>query len=70
MISSPSVYRADDDALLATVEQMLLHVDAASGRSAPAAPAVLARVVEIAAAHAALSRPDRAGRAVGASRSA
>jgi acyl-CoA thioesterase FadM len=65
-----AVYRTDDDALLATAEQMLLHVDAARGRAAPAAPAVLARVAEIAAAHAALPRPDRAGRAVGAPRSA
>jgi carnitine 3-dehydrogenase / betainyl-CoA thioesterase len=59
-----SLYRTDDDALLATAEQMLLHVAAGSGRAAPAAPAVLARVARIAAAHAALPRPERAGRGV------
>ena len=53
--------------LLATAEQMLLHVDAATGRAAPAAPAVLERVAAIAAAHAALPRPERAGRAIGLS---
>jgi carnitine 3-dehydrogenase len=62
-----ALYRTDDDALLATAEQMLLHVAASTGRSAPAAPAVLDRVAGIAAAHAALPRPERSGRAVGAS---
>ncbi len=60
-----ALYRTDDDTLLATAEQMLLHVDAATGRTAPAAPAVLDRVAGIAAAHASLPRPERAGRAVG-----
>jgi len=63
-----SLYRMGDDALLATAEQMLLHVDARTERAAPAAPGVLARVARIAVAHAALPRPDRAGRAVGAPR--
>ena len=60
-----ALHRTADGALLATAEQMLLHVDAASGRAAPAAPAVLERVARIAAAHAALPRPERAGRAIG-----
>ena len=60
-----ALHRTDDDMLLATAEQMLLHVDAATGRAAPAAPAVLERVGRIAAAHADLPRPERAGRAIG-----
>jgi carnitine 3-dehydrogenase len=61
-----AMHRTDDDALLATAEQMLLHVDAAAGRAAPAGDEVLARVARIAAAHAALPRPPRAGRSIGA----
>jgi carnitine 3-dehydrogenase len=60
-----ALHRADGDGLLATAEQMLLHVDAATGRAAPAAPAVLERVAAIAAVHASLPRPERAGRAIG-----
>jgi carnitine 3-dehydrogenase len=60
-----SIYRTDDDALLATAEQMLLHVDTRAARAAPAAPELLARIARIAEAHAALPRPERAGRAIG-----
>ena len=60
-----SLYRAGDEALLATAEQMLLHVDTRAERVAPAAPELLARIERIAAAHADLPRPDRAGRAIG-----
>jgi carnitine 3-dehydrogenase / betainyl-CoA thioesterase len=63
-----SLYRTDDGALLATAEQMLLHVDTRAGRAAPAAPELLARVAGIAATHAALPRPERAGRAIGIAR--
>jgi carnitine 3-dehydrogenase len=59
-----SLYRTDDDALIATAEQMLLHVDTSAQRAVPADPALLARVERLARAHAALPRPDRAGRAV------
>jgi carnitine 3-dehydrogenase len=55
--------RGDD--LLATAEQMLLHVDAGSRRTAPAPPEVLERVTAIAQEHARLPRPERAGRAIG-----
>jgi carnitine 3-dehydrogenase len=58
------VLRAGDDELLATVEQMLLHVDAAAGRAAPAPPDVLSRVRRLADAHAAIPAPDGAGRRV------
>jgi carnitine 3-dehydrogenase len=59
-----SLYRTGDGALLATAEQMLLHVDTQAERAAPAAPELLARIERIAAAHAELPRPDRAGRAI------
>jgi carnitine 3-dehydrogenase len=58
-----SLHRGDE--LIATGEHMLLHVDAATQRVAPAPPELLARVERIAAAHAALPRPERAGRAIG-----
>ncbi|MEH6773235.1 MAG: carnitine 3-dehydrogenase [Cereibacter changlensis] len=51
--------------VVASVEQMLLHVDMQAGKTCPAASSVLDRLRPIAAAHAALPRPDSAGRAVG-----
>jgi carnitine 3-dehydrogenase / betainyl-CoA thioesterase len=60
-----SLYRAGDDALLATAEQMLLHVDTRAERAAPAAPELLERIARIAESHAALPRPERAGRSIG-----
>ncbi len=54
----------EEDRPLATAEQMYLHVDAASGRAGPARADVLGRVAELAAAHAALDRPDAAGRSI------
>jgi carnitine 3-dehydrogenase len=53
---------------VATLEQMLLHVDMAAGRTAPVDPAVLDRLRPIAAAQAALARPPGAGRRVGQAR--
>jgi carnitine 3-dehydrogenase len=49
----------------ATAEQMLLHVDAVSGRVAPAGDEIRERVARLAAEHAALPRPERAGRRIG-----
>jgi carnitine 3-dehydrogenase len=60
-----SLWRDTDDALLATAEQLFLHVDTVARRASPAAPPVLARVQRIAQAHAALPTPERAGRAIG-----
>jgi carnitine 3-dehydrogenase / betainyl-CoA thioesterase len=60
-----SLYRTDDGALLATAEQMLLHVDTEAGRATAAGEDVLARARALAAAHAALPRPERAGRSIG-----
>jgi carnitine 3-dehydrogenase len=50
--------------LLATAEQMLLHVDTREGRASPAPEDVLARVRTIAAAHASLPVPEGAGRRI------
>jgi len=50
---------------VATVEQILLHVDAKNGGVCPAAPEVLERLAPIVAAHASLPRPETAGRHVG-----
>jgi carnitine 3-dehydrogenase len=56
------VMRGDD--LLATAEQMLLHVDTTRGRAAPAPASVLARVRQISEAHASLPAPDGVGRRI------
>jgi len=53
------------DRTLATIEQMLLHVDMAAGRACTAPPHILQRLRPLAAAHAALPRPPDAGRQVG-----
>jgi carnitine 3-dehydrogenase len=54
-----------DGEVVATAEQMMLHVSAQTGRAGPAGAAVLARAREIADAHAGLPRPERAGRSIG-----
>jgi carnitine 3-dehydrogenase len=59
-----SLWRDGDGALLATAEQLFLHVDTVARRAAPAAATVLARVQRLREAHAALPRPERAGRAI------
>jgi carnitine 3-dehydrogenase / betainyl-CoA thioesterase len=53
-----------DGTVVATAEQMLLHVGTAAGRATPADGPVRQRVAELAALHAALPRPERAGRAI------
>jgi carnitine 3-dehydrogenase len=50
---------------IASLEQMLLHVDAEAGRAVAADRAVLDRLQALAEAHAALPRPRNAGRCVG-----
>jgi carnitine 3-dehydrogenase / betainyl-CoA thioesterase len=59
------LWRSGDDVLLATAEQMFVHVDTDEGRAHPARPEILARIARLAAAHAALPAPERAGRAIG-----
>jgi carnitine 3-dehydrogenase len=58
------LYRSDGT-LAATAEQMFVHVDARTGKSAPLAPGPLGRLEAIRDAHAALPRPAEAGRAIG-----
>ncbi|HEY2319207.1 MAG TPA: carnitine 3-dehydrogenase [Solirubrobacteraceae bacterium] len=53
--------RDEDGALIATGEHMLLHVDRAAGRTAPAAPEILSALGEIAAAQRELPWPEGAG---------
>ena len=59
------LHRSGDSVLLATAEQMLLHVDTTVGRAHPARPEILTRLARLAAAHTALPKPERAGRAIG-----
>jgi carnitine 3-dehydrogenase len=58
------VLRTADEELLATAEQMLLHVDTVKGRAAPASTEVLARVRSLAQAHARLPAPEGVGRRI------
>ncbi|MDT8343872.1 MAG: carnitine 3-dehydrogenase [Thermohalobaculum sp.] len=57
--------RHEDGRLLATGEQMLIHVSLSTRAACDPAPQVAARLAEVASAHAALPLPDGAGRAVG-----
>lgn len=50
--------------LLATAEQLLVHVDTAAGRSAPMPDDLRARVAAVCRAHARLPRPDAVGRPI------
>jgi carnitine 3-dehydrogenase len=56
--------RSGEEALVATGEHMLLHVDAAAGRAAPAGADVLAELGRIAAGQAGLPVPRGAGRRI------
>ncbi len=53
------------DEVVASLEQMFLHVDMKAGRACPAAPEVLAKLAPIAESHKTLPRPDAAGRYTG-----
>ena len=53
-----------DGAELATAEQMLLHVDTATARSAPVGEPVQARLAALAETQRGLPRPERAGRRI------
>jgi acyl-CoA thioesterase FadM len=56
-----SMLHGDDNRLLCTAEQMLVHVDMVAGRSAPILPDVAAALQAIAAAHADLPVPPQVG---------
>ncbi|MGR3466637.1 MAG: carnitine 3-dehydrogenase [Shimia sp.] len=55
----------EGDRLLATGEHMLIHVSLETRRASDPAPSVAEALAQVAAAHAALPRPEGAGRAVG-----
>jgi carnitine 3-dehydrogenase len=55
----------ESDVLLASAEQLLVHVDTSQGRSADLPDHLLERLDAIAASHAALPRPDVVGRPMG-----
>ncbi len=57
-----AMHNAETGALLATGQQMLVHVDMAAGRSTPMPAELHARVHAVLAAHADLPRPVQAGR--------
>jgi carnitine 3-dehydrogenase len=57
-----SMHNAGTGELLATGEQMLVHVDLSAGRSCAMPDDLLARVLAVLAAHSVLSRPAQAGR--------
>ncbi|WP_113702326.1 thioesterase family protein [Nonomuraea lactucae] len=59
------MWHGGSGALLATAEQLLLHVDTRAGRVTPLPPHLYERLAKIRAAHAALPRPERAGRVIG-----
>jgi carnitine 3-dehydrogenase len=59
------LYRGSDDALIATGEQMHLHVDTVAAKAAPMAAPLRSRLDALRAAHAKLPRPSEAGKAVG-----
>ena len=56
---------AETGQLLATAEQLLVHVDTAAGRSAPLPPELAARVQEVVRAHRSLPVPETVGRPMG-----
>jgi len=59
-----SLWREPERDLLATAEQMLLHVDTQAGRAARAGDGPLTAARELADLHAGLERPEAAGRAI------
>lgn len=57
-----AMHNAETGELLATGEQMLVHVDMAAGRSTPMPRDLSERVMAVLEAHSALARPPQAGR--------
>jgi carnitine 3-dehydrogenase len=59
------LYRGRDNALIATGEQMHLHVDTASAKATPMDRGLQSKLESMRQAHAALSAPEEAGKPVG-----
>ena len=64
-----AMHNAQTHELLATGEQMLVHVDMTEGKSCPMPPELLRKIAAIRAAHAALPWPPQAGRNIAIRRS-
>jgi carnitine 3-dehydrogenase len=62
------LYREADQTLLASCEQLLLHVDTSQRKACAIEPPVHARLSQVATAHANLPKPRERGRSVGAPR--
>jgi carnitine 3-dehydrogenase len=62
------MYRGRDHSLIATAEQLYLHVDTKAAKAAPADAKVRAKLEAIRAEHAGLPLPPQAGRSVGQAR--
>lgn len=60
-----AMFADDDGRLVATNELMLMNIDHASRRAAPWPAWSMRRIAEMAAAHAALPRPDQIGSRIG-----
>ncbi|MBY0394370.1 MAG: thioesterase family protein, partial [Novosphingobium sp.] len=60
-----TMHHGETGELLATGEQMLVHVDMNAGKSAPMPSELHARVHAVLAAHAHLERPNQVGRSIG-----
>lgn len=65
-----AMFHAENGTLLATAEQMLLHVDMQAGRAAPIPQPIYQRLQAIRAAHASLPVPPQAGHRIGIVRKA
>lgn len=59
------LYRGRDDAMIATGEQMHLHVDTVGAKAVPMDPQLHSKLEPLRRAHAALAIPDEAGKPVG-----
>src|SRR3982075_1359826 len=59
------MHRGRDDKLIATAEQMYLHVDTAAAKASPADAKIRAKLESIRGGHAGMPPPPEAGRAVG-----
>jgi carnitine 3-dehydrogenase len=62
------LHRGRDDKLIATAEQMYLHVNSTAAKAAPSDPQIRSKLEAIFAAQSALPAPAGAGRAMGAKR--
>lgn len=65
-----TIHDAASGTILATAEQLMLHVDSAAGKAVAAPDHVRSRLATIAEAHATLARPEGVGRHVGQKRQA